>query len=186
VDCVKSGAIFSRTRLVSLLQTNLILISGKKKEGTGSKKARRWRRNLNRSDQEAIIVSSKQSAAIHFENLWQLTLKQTHGRCEEPLALLLRVARWFVSYQKWVNFGGPCNGRCWYFNGHFFYFAIKWYILWPFWYILWHLVHFSRFGMFGPRKIWQPCAAAAASGADTIKLMKSVPAYRAAKSGYDA
>jgi hypothetical protein len=20
-----------------------------------------------------------------------------------------------------------------------------------------HLVHFSRFGMFGPRKIWQPC-----------------------------
>jgi hypothetical protein len=28
-----------------------------------------------------------------------------------------RVARWFVfkpKIQIWVNFGGSCNGRCWY------------------------------------------------------------------------
>jgi hypothetical protein len=28
-----------------------------------------------------------------------------------------RVARWFVFKPKipiWVNFGGPCNGKCWY------------------------------------------------------------------------
>jgi hypothetical protein len=31
-----------------------------------------------------------------------------------------------------------------------------WYTLWPFGMVCGHLVQFSRFGMFGPRKIWQP------------------------------
>jgi hypothetical protein len=34
------------------------------------------------------------------------------------------------------------------------YFSALWYNLWPFVVIL---VHFSRFGRFGPRKIWQTC-----------------------------
>jgi hypothetical protein len=31
------------------------------------------------------------------------------------------------------------------------------YNLWPFGIVRGHLVYFLRFGMFGPRKIWQPC-----------------------------
>jgi hypothetical protein len=30
------------------------------------------------------------------------------------------------------------------------------YNLWPFGIVCVHLVYFSQFGMFGPRKIWQP------------------------------
>jgi hypothetical protein len=30
-------------------------------------------------------------------------------------------------YQFWVNFGGSCDGRCWYM-----YFMAIWYILWSF------------------------------------------------------
>jgi hypothetical protein len=53
-----------------------------------------------------------------------------------------RVARWYIFNPKiliWVNFGGSCNGRCWYilwpfgqFYGHLVYFRALWYILWPF------------------------------------------------------
>jgi hypothetical protein len=42
------------------------------------------------------------------------------------------VARWYISKPKiqiWVKFGRPCNGRCWYFYGHFVYFLAEWYIL---------------------------------------------------------
>jgi hypothetical protein len=42
------------------------------------------------------------------------------------------------------------------FYDHLEYFTALWYILWPFAIICGHLVYFSRFGMFGPRKIWQP------------------------------
>jgi hypothetical protein len=42
-----------------------------------------------------------------------------------------------------VNFGGPCNVRCWYFYGHFAYFKAKWYILCPFGTVCGLLVHFS-------------------------------------------
>jgi hypothetical protein len=31
--------------------------------------------------------------------------------------------------------------------------------LWPFVNVCGHLLYFSRFGMLGPRKIWQPCLA---------------------------
>jgi hypothetical protein len=35
-------------------------------------------------------------------------------------------------------------------------FSVIWYNLWPFGIVCIHFVYFSRFGMFGPRKIWQP------------------------------
>jgi hypothetical protein len=36
------------------------------------------------------------------------------------------------------------------------YFTALWYNVWPLGIVFGHLVYFSRFGMFGPRKIWQP------------------------------
>jgi hypothetical protein len=33
-----------------------------------------------------------------------------------------------------------------------------WYNLWPFGMVCGHLIYFSHFGTFGPRKIWQPCS----------------------------
>jgi hypothetical protein len=39
---------------------------------------------------------------------------------------------------------------------HWEYFSIIWYNLKPFGIVCGRLVHFSRFGMFGPRKLWQP------------------------------
>jgi hypothetical protein len=48
-----------------------------------------------------------------------------------------------------VNFGIFCD--------HLEYFMAIWYNLWPFGIICGHLLYFSQFGMFGPRKIWQPC-----------------------------
>jgi hypothetical protein len=69
-----------------------------------------------------------------------------------------RVARWFIIKPKitiWAKLGGPGNGKCCY-------------VLWPFviffchlvmavWYSFWSFGTFSRFDMFGPRRIWQPC-----------------------------
>jgi hypothetical protein len=46
------------------------------------------------------------------------------------------------------------------YNDHLEYFPVIWYNLWPFGIFCGHLVYFSRFGMFGRRKIWQPCLAA--------------------------
>jgi hypothetical protein len=43
------------------------------------------------------------------------------------------------------------------FNDHLKYFTAVWYNLWPSGKVCGHLLHFSHFGMFGPRKIWQPC-----------------------------
>jgi hypothetical protein len=66
-----------------------------------------------------------------------------------------RVARWYSfkpKKQMGVNFGGFCNGRCWYilrqlgiFYGHLVYFVAIWYILWPF-------GIFFRFGMSNQEK----------------------------------
>jgi hypothetical protein len=36
------------------------------------------------------------------------------------------------------------------------YFMAIWYNLWPFGIVCGHLAYFSKFGMFRPRKIWQP------------------------------
>jgi hypothetical protein len=43
------------------------------------------------------------------------------------------------------------------FYDHLEYFMAIWYNSWPFGIVCGHLLHFSQFGMFGPRKIWQPC-----------------------------
>jgi hypothetical protein len=84
----------------------------------------------------------------------------------------------------WVNFGLPLNGKYWYrycltirnilrpfgiFYDHSEYFTNIWNIydqlgifygrllqFWPFGIVCCHLVYSSCFGMFGPRKIWQP------------------------------
>jgi hypothetical protein len=42
------------------------------------------------------------------------------------------------------------------FYYHLEYFTAIWYNLLPFGIVCGHLVYFLRFGMFGPRKIWQP------------------------------
>jgi hypothetical protein len=44
------------------------------------------------------------------------------------------------------------------FYDHLKYFMAIWYHLWPFGIVCGYLVYFSHFGMFGPRKIWQPCS----------------------------
>jgi hypothetical protein len=43
------------------------------------------------------------------------------------------------------------------FNARLEYFMAIWYNLWPVDIVCGHLVYFSQFGMFRPRKIWQPC-----------------------------
>jgi hypothetical protein len=54
-----------------------------------------------------------------------------------------RVARWYIFEPKtptWVNFGGSCNGRCWYIlwpfgplhMGYLVHFVATWYNLWYF------------------------------------------------------
>jgi hypothetical protein len=53
-----------------------------------------------------------------------------------------------------VNFGGPLNVGIMY--DHLEYFMAIWYYLWPFGIVCGHLLYCSQFGMFGPRKIWQP------------------------------
>jgi hypothetical protein len=67
--------------------------------------------------------------------------------------VLCRVARWYFLKPKipiWVNFGGSCNGRCWYilrqfglFCGHLVRFMVIWYV-------------FSRFGMLYREKSGNP------------------------------
>jgi hypothetical protein len=42
------------------------------------------------------------------------------------------------------------------FYSHLEYFIAIWPNVWQFGIVCGHLVHFSYFGMFGPRKIWQP------------------------------
>jgi hypothetical protein len=68
--------------------------------------------------QNAVEKIDVKYAKMHF--------KRTQFKVET------RVARWFVFKPKipiWVNFGGSCNGSCWY-------------ILWPFGLFYGHLVYF--------------------------------------------
>jgi hypothetical protein len=51
----------------------------------------------------------------------------------------------------WVNVRVSFDGRCW-----FKYFIAIWDNLLQFGIVCGHLVYISHFGMFGPRKIWQP------------------------------
>jgi hypothetical protein len=43
------------------------------------------------------------------------------------------------------------------FYDHLEYFMAVWYNLWSFGIICGQLVYFSQVGVFGPKKIWQPC-----------------------------
>jgi hypothetical protein len=53
---------------------------------------------------------------------------------------------------------------------HWEYFSVIWYNLLPVGIVCGHLVYFSRFGTFVPRKIWQPWSSAASSfGKDSLK-----------------
>jgi hypothetical protein len=63
----------------------------------------------------------------------------------------------------WVNFGGSCNGRCWYIlrpfgpiSGHFVYCVAIWYILWLFGIFYGYLVYFSHFGVLYQDKSGNP------------------------------
>jgi hypothetical protein len=49
-------------------------------------------------------------------------------------------------------------GNVFILNDHLEYFMAIWYNLWQFGIVCGHLVYFSHFGMFGQRKIWQPCS----------------------------
>jgi hypothetical protein len=43
------------------------------------------------------------------------------------------------------------------FYVHLKYFMATWFNFWPLGIVFGHLLFFPHFGMFGPRKIWQPC-----------------------------
>jgi hypothetical protein len=83
----------------------------------------------------------------------------TH-RTERYKTVEIGVARWFVFKPKipiLMKFGGPWNIKYCYIFGHLEYITAIWYNLQPFAIVCGHLVNvFFRFGMFGPRKIWQP------------------------------
>jgi hypothetical protein len=77
----------------------------------------------------------------------------------KPVRVWTRVADGLLSNQK-SKFGSILEGL-WMVNvgifyDHLEYFIAIWYNLWPFGVISGHLLHFSQFGMFWPRKIWQP------------------------------
>jgi hypothetical protein len=57
----------------------------------------------------------------------------------------------------WENFGEPGRWKVllYVFYGHLEYFTASRNNLWQFGIVCGHLVYFSRFGMFVPRKIWQ-------------------------------
>jgi hypothetical protein len=70
-----------------------------------------------------------------------------------------RVARWHSfkpKIQIWVNFGGPCNGTCWYILRPFVNFVAIWYILWPFGIFYCYLFYFPQFGMLYQEKSGNP------------------------------
>jgi hypothetical protein len=71
----------------------------------------------------------------------------------------VRVARWFIfklKIQIWAYFGGPWNVKFVAVFDHLEYFMTTCNILRPIGVIYGRLVYYSHFGMFGPRKIWQP------------------------------
>jgi hypothetical protein len=59
------------------------------------------------------------------------------------------VARWFILMPKIairVDFGGPWNGKCWYFlYDHLGNFTAAWYILWSSGTVCGHLIYFFTF-----------------------------------------
>jgi hypothetical protein len=92
---------------------------------------------------------------------------------EKAATAATRVARWYIFRPKfaiWVNFGGSCNGRCWYvlwtfglLYGHLIYFTAIWSIIRTFdifyghlmyFVVIWHI--FPRFGISHQEKSGNP------------------------------
>jgi hypothetical protein len=65
----------------------------------------------------------------------------------------------FSNQKSQVNFGGPWNRKCCYVYFmticNLLHMAIG-HNVWQFGVVCRHLLYFYHFGMFGPRKIWQP------------------------------
>jgi hypothetical protein len=61
------------------------------------------------------------------------------------------------------------------FYDHLRYFTAILYNLWPFGIVCGHLEYFSHFGMFRPRKIWQPCLASEANRRSVSSDVCSAP-----------
>jgi hypothetical protein len=81
-----------------------------------------------------------------------------------------RVARWFIFKPKipiCAYFVGPWY---WYFYNHSEYFTAIWKIVWQFGIFCGNLYIFSRFGMFGPSKIWQPCLVLGEAERDGVRV----------------
>jgi hypothetical protein len=105
----------------------------------------------------------------------QVTLVETNQACKKwkkkkslctfSLLKQARLPDGLFSYQK-SQLGYILEGLVMEYAGVFYdhleYFTAILYILWPFGTACVHLVYFPRFGVFGPRKIWQPRFHAAA------------------------
>jgi hypothetical protein len=61
-----------------------------------------------------------------------------------------------LKYQFWYILEGQGLKNVSIFHANLVYFMAIWNNLWPFGIVSGHLVYFSSYGMFGPRKIWQP------------------------------
>jgi hypothetical protein len=80
------------------------------------------------------------------------------GCVERQNCLPIGVARWFIFKPKNPTLGKFWEALEWDMFIYFMeYFTAIWYNLRPFGIVCGDLVYFSNFGMFGPRKIWQPC-----------------------------
>jgi hypothetical protein len=62
-------------------------------------------------------------------------------------------------YQRWANFGGSCNGRCWHILCPIGMFYVHLPYLTDIWYISWLFGIFFPFWFDIERKIWQHCSA---------------------------
>jgi hypothetical protein len=58
------------------------------------------------------------------------------------------------------------------------YFTAIWYALWLFGNVCGHLVYFSHFGIFGSRKIWQPCYEAGVGQNGNFERFSSPPEFK--------
>jgi hypothetical protein len=110
-------------------------------------------------DMKMEVSNSSSSASLLSSHVTQSHHDSLADYHHHHASHLVSVARWYIFKPKisnWVNFGRSCNGRCWYFYGHFVYFRAKWYILSPFCTFCGHLVYFSSFGKFYRDKSGKP------------------------------
>jgi hypothetical protein len=97
---------------------------------------------------------------FHVDNFWNFD-KPKFTLPVEVTFRPSRVARWRILKPKipiWVNFGGSCNGRCWYIIWPFGLFYGCLVCLWPFDIFYGYLVYFSRYGMLYQEKSGHPAS----------------------------